>query len=266
MIAWPDASDLRLLAFGVLMAWPMQLHAKHVPPADPLAIPGFALLAYLAWPLVSVAAVWGIRRGPAVVWLAGMSVLTGWMSMSGAFGTWTRELLAVGLLAAGSAGGLALWSRPDVALGLGPGRWRSWGPLGLVGMGVAVLVVQIGAALSPELLAFYPVYAPARTSVSALIGWELAMGVYMGCWEAWFRGILLFATRKRLGDAGAVLLQAVPFFLLHAPKPELEMAMSMLGGILLGYFCLWARSCWPAALWHATQYAAMEVTAVLHGG
>ncbi|MEZ4319883.1 MAG: CPBP family intramembrane glutamic endopeptidase [Myxococcota bacterium] len=260
----PSAAEWRLIALVLLLSWPMQLHAKHVARADPFGIPGFALLVYLAWPLASYTVLYGSRRGPAAIWLvlAGLGTLAA--TISGTLSGSRAGLFASGVLGAGSALAVAWHARvPLGELGLGPGEWRRWAPLTAVGMGLAVLLVQVGAWLSPELLRFYPVYPPARHDPWVFVGWELAMALYMVCWESLFRGVFLFGSRRTLGDAGAVLLTAVPFFLLHANKPELEMASSIVGGIALGYFCLWARSCWPAALLHATLYSTMELTGAL---
>ncbi|MCB9676722.1 MAG: hypothetical protein H6737_16515 [Alphaproteobacteria bacterium] len=259
----PTLPEWRLFALVTVLSWPMQLHAKHIPHADPLAIPGFAMLAYVAWPLASVALVFGSARRLAAGWLVAVGLLTLWMSNHGAWQAWKPELLAAGALATGSA---ALVFRhaglTPRDFGLGPGEWRRWAPITVLGMGGAALLVWLGAALSPELVGFYPVYGPARHDTAALVGWELAMVVYMLCWEALWRGTMLFGARRSLSDAGAVALQALPFFVLHFTKPELEMAASIVGGLVLGAFCVWARSCWPAAILHATLYVSMEITGV----
>jgi membrane protease YdiL (CAAX protease family) len=75
----------------------------------------------------------------------------------------------------------------------------------------------------------------------ALVYYELAMGFYMYCWEFFFRGFLLFGLmRTKLGVWGAVIIQAIPFTLLHwsynpaASKPLPEVAGAFIAAIILG--------------------------------
>ena len=47
----------------------------------------------------------------------------------------------------------------------------------------------------------------------------------------------------------------------HDNKPEPEMISSWFGGILMGWLCWRAKSCWPSFLLHWIMYATMEVSA-----
>lgn len=259
------ADDLRLIALFGLCAWPMLLHLEHLPRSDPWLMPAYALWVYLGWPVASAGLVFGERRWACTVWLLIGAVGTGIWAGTDLVAQWPRAFLASGVLAALAALSAARHSRVSLVngLGLGAGEWRSWaGPTAVV-CACAVLFVQIGAWMSPELLAFYPVYKPARSDLGALLGFELGMAVHLACWEVFFRGVLLFGSRRAVTDAVAVLLQAVPFFLLHAGKPEVELASSFAGGLALGVLCLWARSCWPAVFAHVAMYAAMDITGAL---
>ncbi len=53
-------------------------------------------------------------------------------------------------------------------------------------------------------------------------------------WEFFFRGFLLFALIPIAGD-WALLLQAIPFTLVHFGKPELETWSCIIGGTLFGW-------------------------------
>ena len=75
------------------------------------------------------------------------------------------------------------------------------------------------------------------------------MGFYMFCWEFFFRGFLLFGLQKsRSGSWGAVILQALPFTLLHwspdpPPPSHWPKSLSALpGGLILGVLALRTRS------------------------
>lgn len=83
----------------------------------------------------------------------------------------------------------------------------------------------------------------------ALVYYELAMGFYMYCWEFFFRGFLLFGLmRTKLGTWGAVIIQAIPFTLLHwsynpgASKPLPEVAGALIAGIILGMLAARTKS------------------------
>ncbi len=83
-----------------------------------------------------------------------------------------------------------------------------------------------------------------------LLYYELIMGFYLFCWEYFFRGFLLFglARAKFLGNNGAILLQAIPFALLHwsvvpsASKPIEEIIGAFFGGLLLGWLAVRTKS------------------------
>jgi membrane protease YdiL (CAAX protease family) len=94
-----------------------------------------------------------------------------------------------------------------------------------------------------------PVYDGVHVHLPALLYYELGMGFYMFCWEFFFRGFLLFGLQKTwLGTWGAVIVQALPFMLLHwswmpsASKPYLEVASALPGGLLLGVLAVRTRS------------------------
>ena len=94
-----------------------------------------------------------------------------------------------------------------------------------------------------------PVYDGISVHIPALVYYELAMGFYMFCWEFFFRGFLLFGFAKtRLGPLGAVILQSIPFVLLHwsynagASKPSPEVLGSAIAGPILGILALRTRS------------------------
>jgi membrane protease YdiL (CAAX protease family) len=104
--------------------------------------------------------------------------------------------------------------------------------------------------LAQILQGFGPVYDGLRVNPRALIYYELSMGFYMFCWEFFFRGYLLFGLRQIVrNDLAAVVLQTIPFVLLHwspepgASKPLLEILGAVPAGLILGYLALKTRSC-----------------------
>ena len=49
---------------------------------------------------------------------------------------------------------------------------------------------------------------------------------------------------------GSILLQTIPFVLLHLGKPELETISTIITGILFGYVAYRGKSFWPAFIIH----------------
>lgn len=72
---------------------------------------------------------------------------------------------------------------------------------------------------------------------------------YFTAWEFLFRGYLLFGLKDRFKEA-SILIQMVPFVLLHLGKPELETISTIPMGLYLGYVAYRGNSCWPAVIIH----------------
>lgn len=68
-------------------------------------------------------------------------------------------------------------------------------------------------------------------------------------WEYLLRGFLLFGLKEKLGEA-SILIQMVPFVLLHLGKPEVETVSCIITGIWFGYVAYRGKSFWPAFLIH----------------
>jgi membrane protease YdiL (CAAX protease family) len=67
--------------------------------------------------------------------------------------------------------------------------------------------------------------------------------------EFLYRGFLLFGLKEKFQE-GSILLQMVPFVLLHLTKPELETISTIITGILFGYVAYRGKSFWPAFIIH----------------
>jgi len=69
-------------------------------------------------------------------------------------------------------------------------------------------------------------------------------------WEFILRGFLLLGLQKRFKE-GSILIQMIPFVLLHIGKPEIEILMCIPTGLWFGYIAYRGKSFWPAFLSHS---------------
>jgi membrane protease YdiL (CAAX protease family) len=122
--------------------------------------------------------------------------------------------------------------------------WR-W----VLGAYVAMLVVVLIAARTAPFQQAYPLRELVRAEPRYLLYYELTYGFYFFCWEWFFRGFLLFGLASRWGR-WAIVMQAIPFGLLHWGKPTAEIAGSFLAGLFLGELALRARSFLPGFALH----------------
>jgi membrane protease YdiL (CAAX protease family) len=132
-------------------------------------------------------------------------------------------------------------------LGLGPGRWRQGLLLLAAAAPFAILAGRIGAA-SPAMRAVYPLDPSfARGSFAA---YAILQFFYFGAWEVLFRGVLLFATRGRFGDAGANALQTAVSVTAHFGRAVNETVAAFPAGLLFGWVGLRLESIWYVAVLH----------------
>jgi membrane protease YdiL (CAAX protease family) len=68
-------------------------------------------------------------------------------------------------------------------------------------------------------------------------------------WEYLLRGFLLFGLKEKFKEA-SILIQMVPFVLMHLGKPEMETFSCIFTGLWFGYIAYRGKSFWPAFLIH----------------
>jgi membrane protease YdiL (CAAX protease family) len=81
------------------------------------------------------------------------------------------------------------------------------------------------------------------------VRYSLETTAYLFAWEFIFRGFLLFGLKDKLKES-SILVQMVPFVLVHFGKPELETISTILTGIYFGYVAYRGNSYWPAFIIH----------------
>jgi membrane protease YdiL (CAAX protease family) len=137
---------------------------------------------------------------------------------------------------------LFLLRKNPLDFGLRLGNWRLWS------FHLAVVVILglpiLYAASRMASVAGYYTQAEFR-----LVKYSLEISATLFAWEFILRGFLLFGLREKLGET-SILVQMVPFVLLHFGKPEIEMISTIIMGIYFGYVAYRSNSCWPAVLMH----------------
>lgn len=154
------------------------------------------------------------------------------------------------------------YRRPLREFGLQRGDARLWGRYLAAFLLVMVPVVAI-ISRTPEFQAFYPRCEEARSSLlwaaASAGGWL----VYFFAWEWFFRGFLLFSLAPRLGPTLAILIQMIPFAMMHFPKPEAEAWSSLIAGVALGIMAWRGRSFIGTWLLHWAVAQMIDLSVIL---
>jgi membrane protease YdiL (CAAX protease family) len=136
----------------------------------------------------------------------------------------------------------AILRRNPLDFGLRPGNVRIWS-LYIVATFIIGLPILYAASRIPSLANYYkvPGFNLGRYSMETF--------AYLLAWEFIFRGFLLFGLKDKLKDA-SILVQMMPFVLVHLGKPELETLSTIIMGIFFGWVAYRGNSYWPAFIMH----------------
>ncbi len=126
--------------------------------------------------------------------------------------------------------------------GLRWGNAKFWVPQVIVTCLILTPILYL-SALMPEFQKYYHqenfnFWTYLLTQCALLMGWEFI-----------FRGFLLFGLKDKFKET-AIVIQMVPFVLLHLGKPELETISTIFTGLYLGWVCYRGQSYWPALIIH----------------
>lgn len=96
---------------------------------------------------------------------------------------------------------------------------------------------------------YYPLYRKAGAGVNYFLLYQGIQMIHMLGWEFFFRGFMLFGLEKKFGKA-SILVQTIPFAIMHYRKRPMEAYGSIFAGIFLGILGLRSRSFIPCFLLH----------------
>lgn len=126
--------------------------------------------------------------------------------------------------------------------GLRRGEPRIWGWYVLIICVVAGIILY-ASSFDNSLQGYYSkagfnIFVYALTQVATL-----------GSQEFLYRGFLLFGLKEKFGE-GSILVQMIPFVMVHFGKPEIETISTIITGILFGYVAYRGKSYWPVFFIH----------------
>ena len=116
--------------------------------------------------------------------------------------------------------------------GLQIGELKSGILFSVVFLMVMIPVIWFFSA-TPAFSEKYPHLLSTRNSWDGFLIYEAGMLLYMISWEFIWRGFMLFGLKERFGFY-SVLIQMIPFVILHNGKPVTETFGAIAGGIALG--------------------------------
>jgi len=114
----------------------------------------------------------------------------------------------------------------------------------------------------PSFGAIYPILGEARTSWSIFFIYESGLFIYLIAWEFIWRGFMLFGLKEKFGYY-AVLIQMLPFLILHNGKPPIETFGVIFGGIALGILAYRTKSIYYCIITHAGIMFSIDIISTL---
>lgn len=127
---------------------------------------------------------------------------------------------------------------------------------------ICILTFTFFLSSIPEFANNYPFLKSAKYDWKTFIIFETAALVYMFAWEFIWRGFMLFGLEEKFG-MNAILIQMLPFVILHNGKPFVETLSAILGAILLGYIAIRTRSIFYGVAMHFILFFSMDLFVVL---
>ena len=123
---------------------------------------------------------------------------------------------------------------------------------------VMIPIVISAVLIYPPFSDKYPLCKAVDANWQAFLLYQLAYGIYMFSWEFFFRGFMLFGLERQFGKY-TILIQTIPFAVMHYSKPMPEAIGSIVASVLLGVLALETRSFLYGAAIHWLVAMTMDV-------
>jgi membrane protease YdiL (CAAX protease family) len=150
---------------------------------------------------------------------------------------------------------------PVTKYGLRPGRWKLGLKTSFILWMIMLPVLWIVSA-DPAFQALHPAPDTAKADWMHLAIFQACSIVYLIGWEFVWRGYVLFGLEEHLGYF-AVIIQMIPFALLHVGAPEMEAYAAIVAGLGLGMLAFATRSFWYGVVAHALVLGSMDLLGAL---
>jgi membrane protease YdiL (CAAX protease family) len=121
------------------------------------------------------------------------------------------------------------------------GDWK-FGLLAVAVMAPVMIALMYPSAKDPQILAEYPLFKGAGASAGTFVQHAFLYLVYYVSYEMFMRGFIQFGLREKFGDWNAILIQTVVSSLFHIGKPNGEVYIAILGGLIFGIVVFRSRS------------------------
>jgi len=137
---------------------------------------------------------------------------------------------------------LIILRKNPLDFGLRWGSPRVWWPY----VGIICLIAAIVLYLSSFDASLKGYYLDADFN---MFTYFLIQCVVLSAQEFMYRGFFIFGLKDKLKE-GAILLQTIPFVLVHLGKPEIETISCIFTGVIFGWVAYRGKSFWPAFIIH----------------
>ncbi len=141
-----------------------------------------------------------------------------------------------------------LFKRKPKDYGINLGRVKQWLKEVAVFYLIMLLILLVVFKFT-DMKYYYPLYRKAARGMNYFLLYQGIQFFHMFAWEYFFRGFMLFGLEKKFGKA-SILVQTIPFAIMHYRKKPLEAYGSIFAGIFMGLLGLRSRSFLPCALLH----------------
>ena len=145
--------------------------------------------------------------------------------------------------------------------GLRVGDYKIGLKYSLIFLAIMIPIVWFVSAYG-DFMDTYPQLNDVKYSWSIFLVFESGILLYMIAWEFIWRGFMLFGLEEKFGY-NAILIQMIPFLILHNGKPAAETFGAIIAGLALGILALKTRSVLYCIITHASVMFSIDLVSTL---